>query len=169
MRGGHGCRCGRGRDTHVAWAGSKHSDAADVSPTHNTQLAPWEALPNPTALCAGRPPRGADVSTHLHQALPCQPWGRLSRTLILMFIEHVKGKKNQFNNLSLQTAPGGCWANAAHRTSASPCAALCHCGARVGWGCVGCTWCIGCMGCTGLHGMNTMHGMHGVAWGAWAA
>lgn len=78
-------------------------------------------------------------------------------------------KKNQFNNLSLQTAPGGCWANAAHRTSASPCAALCHCGARVGWGCVGCTWCIGCMGCTGLHGMNTMHGMHGVAWGAWAA
>lgn len=77
----------------MAWAGSKHSDAADVSPTHNTQLAPWEALPNPTALCAGRPPRGADVSTHLHQALPCQPWGRLSRTLILMFIEHVKGKK----------------------------------------------------------------------------
>lgn len=77
----------------MAWAGSKHSDAADVSPTHNTQLAPWEALPNPTALCAGQPPRGADVSTHLHQALPCQPWGRLSRTLILMFIEHVKGKK----------------------------------------------------------------------------
>lgn len=65
---------------------------------------------SPHLCCAAAPPRPGG-------------WGP-SRTLILMFIEHVKGKKNQFNNLSSRTVPEGCSAHAAPGTSQS---LLCRC------------------------------------------
>lgn len=152
------------RDTHgpaVAGAGSKHSDAADVSPTHSTQLARWKPCVTYGTRCRPTTTRCRRVHTPLPSPAPPAP-GEAEQNFNFNVHRACKGKKKINLITSLQTAPGGCWANMARRTSASPCAALCHRGAWVGWGCGGCTRCMGCMGLHGMHGMNMVQGVHGV-------